>query len=40
MIRHVSENIKELQKDKKFDEIRTIIFKIKQIIGKNLQKNQ
>ena len=29
MIRHVSENIKELQKDKKFDEIRTMIIKIK-----------
>ena len=28
MIRHVSENIKKLQKDKKFDEIRTTIYKI------------
>ena len=40
MIIHVSEKIKELQKDKKFDEIRTMTFKIKQIIGKNFQKNQ
>ena len=29
IIRHVSEKIKELQKDKKYDEIRAIIHKIK-----------
>jgi len=29
IIRHVSEKIKELQKDKKFDEIRTMIHRIK-----------